>query len=448
MASDPALIQATAELVSLSFGLLTAIVLWTLPHRVAKILAASQTAGVALGLLGRTSLVAGADQAWGNTLALWALVGGLVFGLVAYLYPERPGRIERAVIVAYVVWIVFIHILNRYAFAWIATPPPGIDFRITAKWLWLSPFGYPAGLLQFIVSILWLRRALRHEGEERRAAAFWVTVATTSVPIGVAYFLYMSSNVIRTGAWSYHEWHASWAPVDGDPWGFTRLLWFATHGAGLAFVAYATWRRQFAPILVLALVGGAMLLLRERASDVYVFVGAIQAFLFVLAVTRYNVFGARPLSRWAGVVLAAAFALPIFFATLTAALSLGDDGILLGAGIALGLALAVSAAVFVLRKVGGMVPFAADPTTTRSRIEPYHAVLLQELAAGTAPSTVFEKLRPLRARLGVSDHEHASSNTRPAVAPPKASRKALSSPGRCSSPATASCGPSRKAGWA
>lgn len=411
MATDAAIVAI--NITNLALLAMSAAVGWLLPHRAAKVFAVGATAGLAIALLGYP-LSADDPAAWGRALRLWTVVLTLLGVVIVWIYPARPtSRLERAFIVAYVAWVVGVNVFDELARDWLLTVPPGVDLRTTAKWYWLSLHSPIGGFLQAGVAVLWLRRSIQLGGVEGRAGAFWVTVQTAVLPITASYFVYMLWNVFRFGNFSYHEvrpvfWNVG--GVYGDPLHTTALLWLLGNGAVLAFVAYATYMRQFATLGIF-LVGLLLHYVRyevDAAADPFTYVSALHTLLVVVAITEYGVFGARTLPRWAGLTLAGGLALALFFGTVSIAAAISSDPLVSSGGIALGLLLAALAVVIVLRRVEGMpLRTKEDPATTRSRIEPYHAMLVQELSSGTSAKETFEKLRTLRARLGVSDHEHA-----------------------------------------
>jgi hypothetical protein len=108
-------------------------------------------------------------------------------------------------------------------------------------------------------------------------------------------------------------------------------------------------------------------------------------------------------------MIGAAAAATVFFQANSLVFTLSPDNPFLGTlGLAIGLVAAGAVAFLMVPWLRERLPLGRlDPTTTRSRLDPYHAVLVQEVTAGTPTDALLEKLRPLRASLGVSDHEHA-----------------------------------------
>jgi len=122
------------------------------------------------------------------------------------------------------------------------------------------------------------------------------------------------------------------------------------------------------------------------------------------AVNRQGAFGAERLRARAG-ILASAVVFGVVFLIVTSVTALGFAGspFGLGLGILLGLALA-GGAVYAVFLEGR----ARDADDAERRLGPYRAAMQGELASGSHDAELWDRLRPLRAELGVSDQEHAA----------------------------------------
>lgn len=423
--ADVTSIAITTALSNAAIAAIMAAVLWSLPHRAAKFAAAAQTlvlVGIAIGpWLPDPRYQNFAPELGGLSpilLEVWRHMGWMLQDLpivlslvVVALYPEPARRwwelTPLGAYAAFHVWRVFVNLgLLDGLFL---SVPAGVDVRTTAQWYWLSAYSDLSTLLGALVLALWLRRALRHAGPEKRAAAVWAATASLGATFGIVGTL-----------WTYYlrgfETHQFWpihcaltqaCVIHNDPFWTTFVLKAGAILAGPAYVVYAAWRRQFIP---LALVGIAMgsYVLDQWASNRLSFASLATGFLFLWVVTQYNLFGAKPFRRGVSLAIAGGFGVAVFFNAFATTLSFSEQPIMIGVATMVGLLMGGAAAYLVLRQVLGMRERPGeDATTTRTRIEPYHALLAQELAAGTSADDAFAKLKPARASLRVSDHEHS-----------------------------------------
>jgi hypothetical protein len=177
----------------------------------------------------------------------------------------------------------------------------------------------------------------------------------------------------------------------------------------LLFLGVALWQARRGVYVALALVAfgalwwgfTALVLAPAQFNMVTMLFTGIAPFYVVHG---YGAFGGERLGvRATAVVAAVVFGAGFLPVTSVTALGFAGSPFGLGLGVLLGLAFAGGAVYIVF--VGGRAWDAADPDR---RLGPYRAAMQGELASGLQGPELWDRLRPLRAELGVSDQEHAA----------------------------------------
>ncbi|HUR69935.1 MAG TPA: serine/threonine-protein kinase [Candidatus Thermoplasmatota archaeon] len=336
---------------------------------------------------------------------------GLVSTLAALaffaLFP-RPVPLRRAhgvgfaLAAAVVVATALVWIFARGAV--LGAPEP----RLTLAWHWLGPYGEAIGVLGGLAILSALVRIRELPPDERRGA---IVLAS-----GVALPVWLAPGAIGA-AWAVARASgAAYAPsalqtIPGDTLGATAWLWSAAWlGVPIAAILYALFALRTRLPLAFALLGVVLGALGATTSLAVAWTGAILTVAIPpYAMARYGVLGGATAPRWAAALLAASVTLGVFLLVNALALSLAPENpLVLAVGVLVGLVAAGATLALVLpRARGALASLTAAPEDTRARLEPYRAILAREREAGTPRDALVERLRGIRASLGVTDHEHA-----------------------------------------
>lgn len=327
--------------------------------------------------------------------------GGLLLAFLA-IYP-RPARGSERALFAAAFALLAVQVLAWFgARAWIV-PPGDEGFRARLAWQLLGPYSTLAGALIQIALLLAYRRARRLPERERLGAR--VVLATMMLAAwfapGVPFALLLLQTPPRV-----------LGPIAGDCCGIAPTLWVLAYAIlPLGIASYLAWRDRDRLPLAYVGIGLGLAALGALAGLAVAQAGAILSACGILyAIARHGALGLREPPRQVAVALALFIGVGAFLIVHAVAIAADPDNpLLLTLGLVGGLGSGIAAAAVSLPRAQGLLGMLAraDATTTRDRLHPYRVVLDQELASGATSDQVREKLRPLRASLGVSDQEHA-----------------------------------------
>lgn len=269
--------------------------------------------------------------------------------------------------------------------------------------------GWVVVALLAVAASLWRVREV--PGPQRRGAL--LLLAAIAIYFGAASpgGLLVRGLLFATGTLGGVYQNALQLAVPGDCCGVSAVLWVAARAlaAPALLAAFVRRERYWLPLAVaavdaaIALVGATTgLFLRSTAELAFLA-------LFVALLGRGALdLGGTP--AWARRGFAAVFGLYVFL--VVASLVVGNaPGFALAVplGVVLGLVAGGVGAQAVLPPGQGLLAWAGaePPGATERRLDPYAIALDRELAGGASPEEAFERLRPLRASLRVSDREHA-----------------------------------------
>lgn len=348
------------------------------------------------------------DPARTNIFGDLLAAGLLSFAGFFYAFPRRPRVGEPAFWwwgfgAAYVLVQVFVIIVGQRAF------PPGQA---------LVPFDSPLGQAMMtwglavpmwcLVVSAWLRA--QEQSDPARHANRVIASGMAAILFGRtgAYFAYWSGMALGLDP--------PFRPLSADhPWDpyNTTNLGFAL--IRLAAPAAAIWwlrRRGFRGPLELALIAFGFVATIPELFSPFTFVeqqGVLQVIIPLYVVARYGGFDTPVPERVPGTLVAVA-AGTFTFVVIELAFVASTQGSTLAGVLTLPVALAIGiGVVLALLPRGGTISAAYSWATgneaARNRIL-YETALRRELAVAPHPEDAFERLRPLRASLGLSDREH------------------------------------------
>lgn len=281
----------------------------------------------------------------------------------------------------------------------------GPNPRLTLGWHWLGPYGEAVGIVGGLLTLSALSR-LRGMPSHRGPL---LVVCALALAVWLAPGAVLGAWAAATlGGGAYAP--SALAPIPGDPLRLTAALWVAGWiVVPLAAIAYALLALRTRLPLVLAALGIALGAIGAFTPVAIAWSGAIlTAALIPYAMTRHGALGGATAPRWAAGLLAATAGTGAFLVVNALLLGLAPENpLVLAVGILLGLVAGVAALAFTLpRALGALAALASTPDRTLARLDPYRALLVREREAGAPREALAEKLRMVRASLGVTDHEH------------------------------------------